>query len=84
MPVTRKGDDIPYTGLSLIHGNALVVTLMPALWGVVQHAVFSRWLTLWASVSNCCGESARRWTIMESGELAMRSAMFACASSGGE
>jgi crotonobetaine/carnitine-CoA ligase len=37
--------DIPYTGLSLTHGNALVVTLMPALWGVVDHSVFSRWFT---------------------------------------
>lgn len=46
-----RSDDVPYTGLSLIHGNALVVTLMPALWGVVDHSVFSRWFTksrLWA------------------------------------
>ncbi|MDQ6948890.1 MAG: AMP-binding protein, partial [Actinomycetota bacterium] len=37
--------DIPYTGLSLTHGNALVVTLMPAIWGAVHHSVFSRWFT---------------------------------------
>jgi crotonobetaine/carnitine-CoA ligase len=40
-----RADDVPYTGLSLIHGNALVVTLMPALWGVVRCSVFSRWFT---------------------------------------
>jgi crotonobetaine/carnitine-CoA ligase len=38
-------DDVPYTGLSLTHGNALVVTMMPAIWGVVDHSVFSRWFT---------------------------------------
>jgi acyl-coenzyme A synthetase/AMP-(fatty) acid ligase len=40
-----RRNDVPYTGLSLIHGNALVVTLMPALWGTVDHSVFSRWFT---------------------------------------
>jgi acyl-CoA synthetase (AMP-forming)/AMP-acid ligase II len=40
-----RDDDILYTGLSLTHGNALVVTMMPALWGAVRHSVFSRWFT---------------------------------------
>ena len=38
-------DDVLYTGLSLTHGNALVVTMLPALWGKVHHAVLSRWFT---------------------------------------
>jgi len=37
--------DVPYTGLSLTHGNALVATMMPAVWGAVDHSVFSRWFT---------------------------------------
>jgi crotonobetaine/carnitine-CoA ligase len=40
-----RPDDIPYTGLSMTHGNALVVTMMPAIWGSVSHAVLSRWFT---------------------------------------
>jgi crotonobetaine/carnitine-CoA ligase len=38
-------EDVPYTGLSLTHGNALVVTMMPAIWGSVSHSVLSRWFT---------------------------------------
>jgi len=40
-----RPDDVPYTGLSLTHGNALVVTLLPALNGGVDHSVFSRRFT---------------------------------------
>jgi acyl-CoA synthetase (AMP-forming)/AMP-acid ligase II len=40
-----RADDVPYTGLSLTHGNALVVTLLPALTGAVDHSVFSRRFT---------------------------------------
>jgi acyl-CoA synthetase (AMP-forming)/AMP-acid ligase II len=40
-----RPEDVPYTGLSLTHGNAILVTLMPALWGRVDHSVFSRWFT---------------------------------------
>jgi len=40
-----REDDIPYTGLSLSHGNALVVTMLPSILGAVQHSVFSRWFT---------------------------------------
>jgi crotonobetaine/carnitine-CoA ligase len=40
-----RPDDVPYTGLSLTHGNAIIVTLLPALWGVVNHSVFSATFT---------------------------------------
>ncbi len=40
-----RPDDVPYTGLSLTHGNALVVTMLPPLYGACSHAVFSRWFT---------------------------------------
>lgn len=40
-----REDDIPYTGLSLTHGNALVATMMPAIWEAVDHSVLSRWFT---------------------------------------
>jgi crotonobetaine/carnitine-CoA ligase len=40
-----RADDVPYTGLSLTHGNAILVTLMPSLWQRVDHSVFSRWFT---------------------------------------
>lgn len=43
--VGYREDDIPYTGLSLSHGNALVVTMYPAITGAVSHSVFSRWFT---------------------------------------
>ena len=43
--VGYREDDIPYTGLSLSHGNALVVTMWPAITGAVSHSVFSRWFT---------------------------------------
>ena len=57
-----REDDIPYTGLSLIHGNALVVTLMPALWGVVQHAVFSRWFTKSRLWDICIERGCTTWS----------------------
>lgn len=57
-----REDDIPYTGLSLIHGNALVVTLMPALWGVVQHAVFSRWFTKSRLWDICIAHGCTTWS----------------------
>jgi acyl-coenzyme A synthetase/AMP-(fatty) acid ligase len=40
-----RSDDVPYTGLSLVHGNALFVSMLPALLGQVDHTVFSRWFT---------------------------------------
>ncbi|KOS57627.1 AMP-binding protein [Rhodococcus rhodochrous] len=40
-----RDDDVLYTGLSMTHGNAVIVNMMPALWGSVGHSVFSRWFT---------------------------------------
>jgi len=57
-----REDDVPYTGLSLIHGNALVVTLMPALWGVVDHAVFSRWFTKTRLWDVCIAHGCTTWS----------------------
>lgn len=57
-----RENDIPYTGLSLIHGNALVVTLMPALWGVVRHAVFSRWFTKSRLWDVCIEHGCTTWS----------------------
>jgi acyl-CoA synthetase (AMP-forming)/AMP-acid ligase II len=57
-----REDDIPYTGLSLIHGNALVVTLMPALWGVVRRSVFSRWFTKSRLWQVCIEHGCTTWS----------------------
>ncbi len=57
-----REDDVPYTGLSLIHGNALVVTLMPALWGVVDHSVFSRWFTRSRLWDVCISHGCTTWS----------------------
>lgn len=57
-----RQSDVTYTGLSLTHGNAQVVTLFPALWGEVDHAVLSPWFTtsrLW----EICGRfGATTWS----------------------
>ena len=57
-----RDDDVPYTGLSLIHGNALVATLMPALWGVVDHSVFSRWFTKSRLWDVCIEHGCTTWS----------------------
>ena len=57
-----REDDVPYTGLSLIHGNALVVTLMPALWGLVDHSVFSRWFTKSRIWDVCIAHGCTTWS----------------------
>jgi acyl-CoA synthetase (AMP-forming)/AMP-acid ligase II len=57
-----RSDDVPYTGLSLIHGNALVVTLMPALWGVVQRSVLSRWFTKSRIWDVCIEHGCTTWS----------------------
>ena len=57
-----RQDDVPYTGLSLIHGNALVATLMPALWGVVDHSVFSRWFTKSRLWDVCIEHGCTTWS----------------------
>lgn len=57
-----RDDDVPYTGLSLIHGNALVATLMPALWGVVDHSVLSRWFTKSRLWDVCIEHGCTTWS----------------------
>ena len=55
-------DDVPYTGLSLTHGNALVVTLLPALNGGVDHAVFSRRFTKTRLWDICIEHGCTTWS----------------------
>jgi crotonobetaine/carnitine-CoA ligase len=57
-----RPDDVPYTGLSLTHGNALVVTLLPALSGVVDHSVFSRWFTKTRLWDVCIKHGCTTWS----------------------
>jgi len=57
-----REDDVPYTGLSLIHGNALVVTLLPALWGMVRRSVFSRWFTKRRIWDVCIRHGCTSWS----------------------
>jgi crotonobetaine/carnitine-CoA ligase len=55
-------DDIPYTGLSLTHGNAIIASLMPALWGLVDHTVFSPWFTKSRIWDVCIAHGATTWS----------------------
>jgi len=55
-------DDVPYTGLSLTHGNALVVTLLPAISGVVDHSVFSRRFTKTRLWDICIAHGCTTWS----------------------
>ncbi|HYY88987.1 MAG TPA: class I adenylate-forming enzyme family protein, partial [Chloroflexota bacterium] len=57
-----RADDVPYTGLSLTHGNALVVTLLPALTGVVDHSVFSRRFTKTRLWDVCIEHGCTTWS----------------------
>ena len=59
---TYTESDVPYTGLSLTHGNALVVTLMPAIWGAVSHSVFSRWFTRTRIWDVCIEHGCTTWS----------------------
>jgi acyl-CoA synthetase (AMP-forming)/AMP-acid ligase II len=54
--------DVPYTGLSLSHGNALVVTMMPAVCGAVRHSVLSRWFTKTRLWDACIGYGCTTWS----------------------
>jgi crotonobetaine/carnitine-CoA ligase len=57
-----RADDVPYTGLSLTHGNAILTALMPALWQRVDHSVFSRWFTK-SNLWRICSEfGATTWS----------------------
>jgi acyl-CoA synthetase (AMP-forming)/AMP-acid ligase II len=57
-----RQEDVLYTGLSLTHGNALVATMMPALWGVVDHSVFSRWFTKTRLWDICIEHGCTSWS----------------------
>ena len=57
-----RSDDVLYTGLSLTHGNALVVTMMPAIWGAVDHSVFSRWFTKTRLWDVCIEHRCTSWS----------------------
>ncbi len=59
---TYAESDVLYTGLSLTHGNALVITLMPAIWGVVSHSVFSRWFTKTRIWDVCIAHGCTSWS----------------------
>ena len=57
-----QSDDVPYTGLSLTHGNALVATLLPALSGAVDHSVFSRRFTKTRLWDICIEHGCTTWS----------------------
>jgi crotonobetaine/carnitine-CoA ligase len=57
-----RQDDVPYTGLSLTHGNALIGTMMPAIWGVVDHTVLSRWFTKTRLWDICIDHGVTTWS----------------------
>ncbi len=57
-----QADDVPYTGLSLTHGNALVATLLPALSGAVDHSVFSRRFTKTRLWDVCIRHGCTTWS----------------------
>ena len=57
-----QDDDVPYTGLSLTHGNAIIATLLPALWGVVRRSVFSPGFTKSRLWDVCRRHGATTWS----------------------
>ena len=57
-----RPDDVFYTGLSLTHGNAVIVTMMPPLWRSVRHAVFSRWFSASRLWDICRAQGATVWS----------------------
>jgi acyl-CoA synthetase (AMP-forming)/AMP-acid ligase II len=57
-----RADDVTYTGLSLTHGNALIATMMPAIWGAVDHAVLSRWFTRTRLWDICIDHKVTTWS----------------------
>jgi crotonobetaine/carnitine-CoA ligase len=63
-----RPDDVPYTGLSLTHGNALIATMMPAIWGMVDHTVLSRWFTRSRVWDVCIEHGVTTWSNL--GDLA--------------
>jgi crotonobetaine/carnitine-CoA ligase len=63
-----RPDDVPYTGLSLTHANALIATMMPAVWGLVDHTVLSRWFSRSRLWDVCIEHGVTTWSNL--GELA--------------
>ena len=57
-----REDDVCYTGLSLTHGNAMIVTMMPPLWRSVRSSVFSRWFTASRLWDVCRAHGATVWS----------------------
>jgi acyl-CoA synthetase (AMP-forming)/AMP-acid ligase II len=57
-----RPDEVPYTGLSLTHGNALVLTLLPAISGVVDHSVFSHRFTKTRLWDICIEHGCTTWS----------------------
>jgi crotonobetaine/carnitine-CoA ligase len=57
-----RDDDVPYTGLSLTHGNAIIATLLPALWGLVHHSVFSPGFTKSRLWDVCARNGVTTWS----------------------
>jgi acyl-CoA synthetase (AMP-forming)/AMP-acid ligase II len=57
-----REDDVPYTGLSLTHGNAIIATLLPALWGLVHHSVFSPGFTKSRLWDVCARHGVTTWS----------------------
>ncbi len=57
-----REDDVPYTGLSLVHGNALFVSMLPSLVGRTDHTVFSRWFTKSRLWDVCIAHGCTTWS----------------------
>jgi acyl-CoA synthetase (AMP-forming)/AMP-acid ligase II len=57
-----RPDDVAYTGLSITHGNALIGTMMPAVWGMVDHSVLSRWFTRTRLWDVCIAHGVTTWS----------------------
>jgi crotonobetaine/carnitine-CoA ligase len=57
-----RADDVPYTGLSLSGGNALAVTMLPAVLGAVRHSVFSRTLSVARLWDVCIDYGCTTWS----------------------
>jgi crotonobetaine/carnitine-CoA ligase len=57
-----RPDDVAYTGLSITHGNALLATMMPAVWGSIDHTVLSRWFTKSRLWDVCIEHGVTTWS----------------------
>jgi len=57
-----RRDDVCHTGLSLTEGHALVATVLPAIWGAVDHAVVSRWFDRTRLWDVCIEHGVTTWS----------------------